>query len=185
MGEERSVVLDGRTYARMGDGSWVDDSNIEAATGLWSRLDRLLAASGLLPRRAGDPHPRALRKDDAVRYFVRRMGENRFHYRGLAATTARGAYGFCCCCGRAPRRAAGLHVIEDKRNPGEFFEYGADCWEGGLKAALAAALAAEADERRARLMGENYRLFFGGDGGRAADEYWDPGQPPGPQGYEG
>src|SRR5262245_7757704 len=146
MAEQRSVVFDGHTYTRMGDGSWVDDCNIEAPTGLWSRLDRLLAASGLLPRRAGDRDPRTFRQKDAVRYFVRRMGENSFHYRGLAATTARGAYGFCCCCGKSPRRGDGLYVIEDKRNPGEFFEYGADCWEGGMKAALAAALGGGTEE---------------------------------------
>src|SRR5262249_6305611 len=152
--------FDGHTYARMGDGSWVDDRNIEAPTGLWSRLDRLLVASGLLPRRGGDRDPRTFRQKDAVRYFVRTLGEHGFHHRGCAAATERGAYGFCCCCGKAPRRGVGLHVIEDKRNAGEFFEYGADCWEGGMKPALAAALSAETDEGRARLMRENYRLFF-------------------------
>jgi len=184
MGEERSVVFEGRTYTRAGDGSWIDEANIEAPTGLWSRLDRALSAGGLLARRPGDPHPRSLRKGDAVRYFVRRMGECRFHYRGLAETTPRGPYGFCCRCGRKPAGGR-LHVVEDRRNPGEFFEYGADCWEAAMGPALAAALAAETDEGRRLLLGQNYRLLFEGyDAGsntcRAPDEYWDPGRPPGP-----
>jgi hypothetical protein len=55
-----------------------------------------------------------------------------------------------------------------------------------MKAGLAAELSAETDERRARLLRENYRLFFEDHGkGRAADEYWDPGQPPGPQARQG
>lgn len=194
MAEGRSVVLDGQTYTRAGDGSWVDEANIEAAVGIWGKLDRALEATGFLARRAGARHPRSFRQDEADRYFVRRAGETRFHYRGLAVTAAKakpnGACGFCCRCGRKPvSSSARLHVIEDKRNPGEFFEYGADCWEGAMKAALAEAVAAETDQRRARMLAQNYRLFFedydaASNTCPAANEYWDPAQPAGPQGRD-
>ena len=78
-----------------------------------------------------------------------------------------------------------LHVIEDKTNH-EFLEYGSDCWPGPLRNALSLLealrwfIGKETDPERKRLMEENLHLFETED---PRDPYWDPNQPPGPQGF--
>jgi hypothetical protein len=99
------------------------------------------------------------RRKEAEKYFIHRMGDIRWFYRGLAVTKRAGRYGKCKRCGRRPGRACQLHVLEDKDGR-ELLEYGRYCWRDSLLPALGAAIKRENDKARHRTMIFNYSLFI-------------------------